>query len=389
MDRGDSSLKGGNSSPPSRTGSPCQNMMIPDKKKARFLFKKLHGKDKPLFFSADPAAVPSPLSAPENDDLHAWMVFYLHKEVIGIESPHTVRAKAYDLHKLLAFYEHSKGKSIAAWDKAFTNSFVTALEKEYATGTVHRIFATATNFVRFLIIYEVIKPIDNPTTGVRLQDQELPPPQGIQVIHKELPGEQLMSSEEIYNCLIAAAQTFVAQKDPANKKDRTLPCRDLAIIALLYNTGFRVDEACNITIAQLEQISTGDMWIRNVKCKGKKVRTGYLKKSAVDLLLQYIDKERGWEPGFVFLSWRRQKLAQPDIWRILNKIALAAQDSLPPGTVIHIHPHSLRHERAFNLLKTKPGDAAVAEQLGHSGTSQVARYSRRSEADMRKWLKDV
>ena len=238
-------------------------------------------------------------------------------------------------------------------------------------------------------MHEVIKPIENPTTGVRLQDQELPPPQGIQVIHKELPGEQLMSSEEIYNCLIAAAQTFVAKKDPANKKDRTLPCRDLAILALLYNTGFRVDEACNVTIAQLEQLSTGDMWIRNVKCKGKKVRTGYLKKSAVDLLLQYIDKERGWEPGFVFLSCRRQKLAQPDIWRILNKIALAAQDSLPPGTVIFIHPHSLRHERAFNLLKTKKGDAAAAEQLGHSGTSQIARYSRRSEADMREWLKDV
>lgn len=354
---------------------------------ARFRFKKLYGENvTSLPFNVD-SSVPAP--RPDNDILHDWMSFYLYKEVIGIESQHTARAKAYDLHKLLAFYEHSKGKSIADWDKAFTNSFVTALEKEYAIGTVHRIFATVTNFVRFLIMYEVIKPIDNPTTGIRLLDQELPPPQGIQVINKDQPVGQKLSGEEIYERLLEAAQTFIVKNNPDKKYDRTLPYRDLAIITLLYSTGFRVDEACNITIAQLEQLGTGDMWIQNVKCKGKKVRTVYLKESAVETLLQYIDKERGWESGFVFLSCRRQKLNQQDIWSILKRIALKAQEGLSAGTVISIHPHSLRHERAFNLLNTKMGDAAVAEQLGHNGTNQVARYSRRSMEDVRKWLKDV
>ncbi len=359
-----------------------------NRQNARFRFKKLYGKDTSLPFCINsPAPVPRPADA----NLQSWMLFYLGKEVIGIESPHTVRAKAYDLHKLLAFYEHTKRdqSSIASWDKAFTSTFVDALEKEYATGTVHRIFATVTNFVQFLIIHEVILPINNPTTGIRLQDQELPPPQGIQAINKEQPAEQQMAGEEIYASLLTAARELINDKSQSKKPDRALPHRDLAIISLLYNTGLRVDEACSITIAQLEQLSSGDMWIRNVKCKGKKVRKAYVKPASTELLLNYIEKERGWAPGFVFQSWRGQKLNQPDIWRILNKIAKKAQQSLPSGTVINIHPHSLRHERGYNLRKAGLGDAMIAEQLGHRGTGQVARYSRRSEQDEAEILRKI
>jgi integrase len=354
--------------------------------KTRFRFKKLCG--------AEDYAVPfdfthsTPVLRPATDNLQNWIRFYLYKEVIGIESPHTARAKAYDLHKLLVFYELTKGSSIAVWDKVFTNSFVNALEKEYAIGSVYRIFATVTNFVSFLILLEAIKPTDNPTAGIRLLDHELPPPQGVQVLNKEQTVDQL-SSREIYDRLIAAAQSFIDEKYSAGKKDRTLPRRDLAIVALLYNTGLRVDEVCSITLPQLDGLNNGDMWIRNIKCKGKKVRKAFLKKSAVDVLLKYLDEERTWRPGFVFESWRRQKLNQPDIWRILQKIAGRAQQSLPPGTVIDIHPHSLRHERGYNLRKAGLGDAMIAEQLGHSGTGQVARYSRRSEEDEADMLKDI
>jgi|GEM_PF-6855366 site-specific recombinase XerD len=89
---------------------------------------------------------------PDPGDLQDWMSFYLYKEVIGIESPHTARAKTYDVHKLLAFSRHANIPSVSSWDRAFSNSFITALEKEYAIGTVHRIYATVTNFARFLIV---------------------------------------------------------------------------------------------------------------------------------------------------------------------------------------------------------------------------------------------
>jgi len=331
-----------------------------------------------------------PREEPTNDDMLKWIRYYLYKEVFNIESKHTARAKAYDLHKLIKFFEHTYGdRSIRRWDKAFTAAFISALEDEYGISSIYRIYATVTNFVNFLILREVIKPIDNPIAGIRLQSVELPAAKGVQLLLKT----KLLTSDskEMYNLLMAAAQTFIDNKDPQNRKDRTCPRRDAAILALLYHTGLRGEEVCSITVSQMEMIAGGGMWLRNVKCKGNKVRKVYVKEEAVALMLDYMEKERGpqREPPFIFRSWRRQKLSPSDIWRILKRIARKAQESLPPHMTIGIHPHSLRHERGFNLRMAGLGDALIAEQLGHSGTGQVARYSRRSEKDEANMLKDI
>jgi integrase len=316
------------------------------------------------------------------------MRYYLYREVIGIESPHTARAKVYDLHKFLVFFKLSKGdEDISLWDKALTNSFVEALQDEYGIPSIYRIFATLTNFTNFLILREAIKPVNNPTDGIRLSNRELPPAQGVQLQQNDQPIQS--SSEEVHEILLSAAQSFVEGKLSADKKTRTLPYRDKAIVSVLYNTGLRVDELCSLTMAQVELIPGGGLWFRDVKCKGKKIRKAYLKQEAVEVLNAYIGKERGRVPGFIFTSWRGQKLNQPDIWRILRRIADRAQESLPAGTTIKIHPHSMRHERGFNLHRAGLGDAMIAEQLGHSGTGQVARYSRRSESDEVEMLKDI
>jgi len=357
--------------------------------KPRFSLKALYRAGKKAAFPFD-LEDSTPVPRPEGDDLFEWMKFYLYKEVLGIESKHTARAKGYDLQKLLVYFDVSFGhQKIERWDKAFTASFVAALEKEYEISSVYRTFATVTNFVNFLILYEVIKPIEKPTEGVRLRDQELPPPQGVQLVAEGKQKAFYLSSQEIYDLMMGAAKSFIEKQDPKDRKDRTMPHRDAAIFALLYNSGLRVEELCSITISQMDRIPDGGIWLRNVKCKGKKVRKAYVKEEAVTVLLNYIETERGEEPGVIFRSWRKNRLNQPDIWRILKKLASKAQENLPAGVIIDIHPHSLRHERGFNLKKAGLGDATVAEQLGHRGTGHVARYSRRTEEDEAEMLKDV
>ena len=117
---------------------------------------------------------------------------------------------------------------------AFTAAFVSALEREYEISTVYRIFATVANFVKFLILHEIIKPVDNPTDGIRLQDQELPPPKGVQLIATGRAKAFYLSSAKMYDLLMSAAQYFIKKKDPKNKRDRTMPYRDAAIVA--YST---------------------------------------------------------------------------------------------------------------------------------------------------------
>lgn len=357
--------------------------------KSRFSFKALYveGKKAPLPFRLEAG---SPVPRPSSDDLLEWVRFYLYREVLGVESKHTARAKAYDLQKFIEyfgfFFDHQK---IGCWNKAFTTSFIEALEKEYAISSVYRTFATVTNFVSFLILHEVLKPVDNPTAGVSLREQELPPPKGVQLIAVGKQKAFYLSSQAMYDLMMGAAKYFIEIKNRENEKDRTMPYRDAAIYALLYNSGLRVEELCSATMSQLDEIPQGGMWLRNVKCKGKKVRKAYVKEEAVAILLDYIEKERGENPGFVFRSWRGNRLNQPDVWRILKKLALKAQESLPAGLIIDIHPHSLRHERGFNLKKAGLGDATIAEQLGHRGVGHVARYSRRTEEDEAEMLKDA
>ena len=360
------------------------------KHKARFNFKSLYQGKTDIAFPFDLNNV-SPLNRTLDYDLLEWMRFYLYKEVLGnIESKHTARAKAYDLHKLLSYFIFTFGdQQIKHWNKVFTASFVDALDNEYEIPSVYRIFATVTNFVNFLILYDVITPVDRPTEGIRLRDQELQAPKGIQLIATSKNKAFYLSSQEIYDLIMEAAKSFIEKKNPEDRKDRTMPYRDAAILALLYSSGLRVEELCSITMSQMDRIPGGGMWLRNVKCKGKKVRKAFVKEEALIILLEYLEKERGETAGFIFQSWRGNRLNQPDIWRILNKLAVKAQENLPKGIIIDIHPHSLGHERGFILKKAGLGDATIAEQLGHRGTGHVARYSRRTEDDEAEMLRDI
>ncbi len=54
-------------------------------------------------------------SAPPDIDMLGWMRYYLKKEVVGVESWHTARAKIYDLWKFLNFfYRFYPGKDLLA-----------------------------------------------------------------------------------------------------------------------------------------------------------------------------------------------------------------------------------------------------------------------------------
>ncbi len=324
---------------------------------------------------------------PSDNSLLPWIKFYIYREVAGVGSHHTSRAKIQDLQKFVNyFYSKQPDGNTARWTKAVTQSFLNSLSKRHETSSVLRSLATLSHLSNFLEKMKVLDYEGNPVRKIKGPKKEPLQPQGIHAINSKT-GEIVLSGEQIYDALINAVLAQI------ESKPSPILYRNAAILSILYHTGMRVEEVCSITMSQFEIDVSEGAWFRGVKCKGNKLRDIYINEKSLFHLNEYVNikhKNNKYDKGPIFQSRNGKKLCQSDIWRIIKQTAKIASLSLPTDAQIDVHPHSFRHERAYNLLKkAQMGDAFVADQLGHSNTNYVSRYTRRSEREMVEILKKI
>jgi site-specific recombinase XerD len=354
------------------------------------------GEKSPLPFAKDKIA--DCIRRPGSGDISEWIRFYLRHEVLGVESANSFQAKRYDLHKFRAFFEHTcPGKNISAWDKALTGSFRDTVREEYNQDTLYRVMATVVNFANFLVDWRVFPPQSNPGRRIRLPARKPLPFEGIQIkpiIPSSRKKKPVLSRSEIYGMFMSACEDLIREKSswPKHLQDRALPLRDRAILWILFNTGIRVSEICELRTEQKAPAERSKgVWFYGVKCKGNKDRNIFVPQEGAHLMDIYLDAERpkileqidktALPPLHVFLSWRARKLERSAVWDIVKKVSNRASTYLPPGFMFYAHPHSFRHERGYLLRESGEGDSFVAEQLGHSGLSQVHRYTQGAQGE--------
>ena len=143
--------------------------------------------------------------------------------------------------------------------------------------------------------------------------------------------------------------------------------RNKAIINLLYSSGIRVSELCDITLTSIDLenrylIVTG---------KGKKTRICPFSKSCKTSLENYISIERNANVSnncnYLFINRFGNKITTRSIENIINEISIKLFGSRK------IHPHLFRHTYATNLLNNGADLRTVQELLGHSSlmTTQI------------------
>lgn len=157
-----------------------------------------------------------------------------------------------------------------------------------------------------------------------------------------------------------------------------LALRDRALLELLYATGARVQEVCDLTLEGV------NLQYRYVKCVGKggKERIVPLGRSAVAALETYLREARprftarcdagrrgASGPQYLFLSRTGRKLDRTSVWRIVKRCARRA------GIRKRISPHTLRHSFATHLLSRGADLRTVQELLGHASISTTQRYT--------------
>lgn len=156
--------------------------------------------------------------------------------------------------------------------------------------------------------------------------------------------------------------------------------RNKALLELLYATGIRVSECCQIRLRDL------DFYLSTVLVHGKGNKERYVPfgSFAEDSLERYINDGRqkllnGKEVNdTLFLNHRGGPLTDRGIRKILNSII---DHSALNGK---IHPHMLRHTFATHLLNNGADLRSVQELLGHAFLSSTQIYTHVTNEHLRK-----
>ncbi len=162
-------------------------------------------------------------------------------------------------------------------------------------------------------------------------------------------------------------------------RETKIGARDLAILELLYGTGLRVSEACNIKLYDVSDESI------RVMGKGGKERVVPIGRAAIEAIDHYLltarsvnDDER---KSPLFISQRGKPLDRIVVWRMIKKYAKLA------GISKSISPHTLRHSFATHLLDNGADVRIIQEMLGHASISSTDRYTHISKAHLKEKFK--
>ncbi len=163
--------------------------------------------------------------------------------------------------------------------------------------------------------------------------------------------------------------------------------RDRTILELLFSAGLRVSELTGLNRDQIN-LSTQEFSVRG---KGGKVRVVFISDTAKASLQQYLKERSDIDPAlFVRLprntkqlhSQKGLRLTPRSIQRIVKYYAKKA------GIVKDVHPHTLRHSFATDLLMNGADIRSVHAILGHSSITTTQIYTHVLDERMKRLVAD-
>lgn len=143
--------------------------------------------------------------------------------------------------------------------------------------------------------------------------------------------------------------------------------RDVAILYIMFDTGMRAQEVCNLTVGDFHS-AEGILMVRSGK--GQKDRVTPISSKTSIAIHRYLGKHRSLkldkhEP--LFLNKRHGALTPSGLIQLVKRIA-------KKSGVQGVHPHRFRHSSALHFLRNG-GDALTLQRiLGHSTLDMTNKY---------------
>lgn len=153
--------------------------------------------------------------------------------------------------------------------------------------------------------------------------------------------------------------------------------RNKAILELLYSSGIRISELCNM---QTSNYNSYECIIRLIG-KGSKERIIPLGDYAISVLEDYIDNYRPKinkkNINSIFINNRGDAISRQFIFKVIKK------ECLKKGIRKNVSPHTLRHTFATHLLQNGADLRIIQELLGHENISTTQIYTHVSNQELK------
>ena len=150
--------------------------------------------------------------------------------------------------------------------------------------------------------------------------------------------------------------------------------RDRALLELLFSAGLRVSELISL---DREDINLERQEF-SVRGKGNKLRVVFISDTAKKTLQNYLSKRRDIDPAlFVRVRTGTHKDADAEGLRLTPRSAqrIVKKYALKAGIVKDVHPHTLRHTFATDLLQNGADIRSVQAMLGHANITTTQIYT--------------
>ena len=166
--------------------------------------------------------------------------------------------------------------------------------------------------------------------------------------------------------------------------------RNLALLALMYDSGARVQEMIDLTPSSVRLDSPN---IIKLVGKGRKARLVPLQEEQIVFLKKYMQELHLLEPHAnlypLFSNTRNGKLTRAGITYILKTYADQARKINPGVIPDNISCHSLRHSKAMHLLQAGVNLVYIRDLLGHVSIQTTDIYARADSKQKREAFEKV
>ncbi len=262
-------------------------------------------------------------------------------------SSKTIKAYRIDLTQFINFVSVFN----APFSKESLTSYLAVLHTQYQPKTTKRKIASLKAFFHYLEYEDLLE--HNPFNKMRLSYRE----------PKRLP--KTIPANTIQLFLNTIYHAYHQTDSPYQKKS---VLRDIAVIELLFATGMRISELCNLKYPNID-MENFSVLIWGKGAKERLIQIGNPQVvSALSSYMTAFEKEIT-QSSWLFVNRLGNRLSEQSVRFMINKYVKQA------GISMHITPHMFRHSFATLLLEADVDIRYIQKMLGHSSITTTEIYT--------------